>query len=281
MSKVPIGRSEAVSESLTTTLSDVSESQPLVQSLVNRVTTNDVANLILHWGALPVMADAPGEAGEMTHGAGALLFHTSPMEDSRIEAMYETAAVAEEIGVPIVLDPIGAGATPTRENVLSELLSEISFTAIKGNYGEITALAGEAAEVKGVESIGEYERIADTAQSLAAETGAVVVASGVDDIVADAASAYQISAGHEMLGEVVGTGCMLGASVASFCGGVSDPLEASVYAALAFGLAGEDAAALPYNGPASYKQNLLDSAWQIAEQHDTDRSIDDRISQIA
>jgi len=91
-------------------------------------------------------------------------------------------------------------------------------TVIKGNYGEISALAGVEAEVKGVESVGDYETIERTARSLAESTGATVVASGVDDVVADADGAVRLTAGHEMLGEVVGTGCMLGVTVATFCG---------------------------------------------------------------
>ncbi|MGM0604614.1 MAG: hydroxyethylthiazole kinase [Halobacteriota archaeon] len=249
--------------SLAGSLEAIDAAQPLVQALVNRVTTNDVANLILHWGGLPVMADAPGEAGEMTRGADALVFHTSPMSESRLDAMFETAAVAAERDVPIVLDPIGAGATPTRDRLLESLLDRIDVAAIKGNYGEITALAGEDAVVRGVESIGDYGEIAATARSLAADTGAVVVASGVEDVVADATAAYRIDAGHEMLGEVVGTGCMLGGTVASFCGGVDDPLRASLHASLAFGLAGEQASTRSYDGPASYKTNLLDAAWNL------------------
>ncbi len=238
-----IGPEETVSACLGSILDAVEATQPLIQSLVNRVTTNDVANLTLHWSALPVMADAPGEAAEMAETANALLYHTSPMSDTRIEAIRETAAVAERRGVPMVLDPIGAGATPTRNDVLADLLTEWPFAVIKGNYGEISALAGEDAVVRGVESVGEYEQIAETARSLARETGAVVVASGTADVVADADRAYQITAGHEMLGEVVGTGCMLGASTASFCGAIDDPLTGSVYAALAYGLAGERALA--------------------------------------
>nr|WP_138004788.1 hydroxyethylthiazole kinase [Halalkalirubrum salinum] len=279
-SAAAIGPEETASASLGSILEAVAATQPLIQSLVNRVTTNDVANLTLHWGALPVMADAPGEAAEMAETANALLYHTSPMSDTRIEAIRETAAVAEHRGIPMVLDPIGAGATPTRNAVLSELLTEHRFAVIKGNYGEISALAGEDAIVRGVESVGEYEQIAETARSLARETGAIVVASGTADVVANADRAYQITAGHKLLGEVVGTGCMLGASVASFCGALDDPLIGSVYAALAYGLAGELAADADYGGPASYKTALLDSAWRLDSDGVGELALDDRIERI-
>ncbi len=279
-SAAPIGPEETAAASLGSILDAVEATQPLIQSLVNRVTTNDVANLTLHWGALPVMADAPGEAAEMAETANAMLYHTSPMSDARIEAIRETAAVAESRGVPMVLDPIGAGATPTRNDVLSDLLTEWPFAVIKGNYGEISALAGEDAVVRGVESVGEYEQIAETARSLARETGAVVVASGTADVVADADRAYRITAGHEMLGEVVGTGCMLGASIASVCGAIDDPLTGSVYAALAYGLAGEHAAASEFGGPASYKTALLDTAWEFESATVGDLALDDRIERI-
>lgn len=240
-------------------LQTLADTEPLVQHLTNEVTMNDVANLTLHWDALPVMADSPGDAGEMASLASALLLNTGQVPEQKVEAMREAAETATERGIPVVLDPVGVGATPTRQGVAERLLSEIEFDIIKGNYGEISALAGVEAEVKGVESIGDYEEIEETAMSVADSTGAVVVASGVEDVVADAEHAVRISAGHEMLSEVVGTGCMLGATLGVFCGALEDAHTAAVHGTLAFGLAGERAAELEYNGPASYRTNFLDT----------------------
>ncbi len=248
---------------LADSLSSIRETEPLVQHLTNEVTKNDLAQITLHWGALPVMADAPGEAPEMAELAGAILLNTGRMSETNVDALHNAGEAANELGVPVVLDPVGVGATPTRTEVVESLLETVDFAAIKGNYGEISALAGVEAEVKGVESVGEYDEIADTARALANSTGAAVVASGKTDVVADADAAYRVASGHEMMGEVVGTGCMLGSSVATFCGGVDDSLRAALHATLSFGLVGERAADIAHNGPASYRTNFLDSVWNF------------------
>jgi hydroxyethylthiazole kinase len=245
--------------SLEDSLETLAETEPLVQSLTNTVTINDVANLTLNWGALPVMADSPGDAEEMAEIASALLLNIGQVPDDKVDAMHEAAETANERGIPIVLDPVGVGSTPTREAVAEDLLSDLEFAVVKGNHGEISALAGVEAEVKGVESVGDYDEIEETARSLAESTGAIVVASGIEDVVADADRAVRIDAGHEMLGEVVGTGCMLGVTVAAFCGALEDAYTAALHGTLAFGLAGERAAELPHEGPGSYRTNFRDA----------------------
>ena len=193
---------------LADSLAAVEGTEPLVQHLTNRVTINDLAQITLHWGALPVMADSPRDGGEMAQAAGAVLLNTGQLNASINEALLETGVAASERGVPIVLDPVGMGSTPSRNELVEHLIEEVDITAIKGNYGEITALAGAEAEVKGVESVGDYEEIEATAQALAESTDTVVVASGATDIVASGEAVYRVEAGHEMMGEVVGTGCM-------------------------------------------------------------------------
>ena len=269
----------ALAESLTT----LRETEPLIQHLTNRVTINDVANSTLHWGALPVMADGPEDGPEMAHGASAVLLNTGQLNDSLSEAIYETGLAANELGVPVVLDPVGMGSTPTRNELVERLLADVAFAAIKGNYGEITALAGAEAEVRGVESVGEYDEIEQTAQAVAESADTVVVASGDTDIVATADNAYRVAAGHEMMGEVVGTGCILGGTVASFCGGIDDTLTAALHATLAFGLVGERAANDEYTGPASYHTNLLDGIWNLTPEaaSDLDVDFDERVERIA
>mgnify|MGYP000742329893 CR=1 FL=1 len=259
---------------LAKSLSTLRETEPLIQHLTNRVTINDVANSTLHWGALPVMADGPNDGPEMAHGASAVLLNTGQVNDSLSEAIYETGLAANELGVPVVLDPVGMGSTPTRNELVERLLTDVEFAAIKGNYGEITALAGAEAEVKGVESVGEYDEIEATAQAVAESADTVVVASGETDIVATADAVYRVEAGHEMMGEVVGTGCVLGGAVATFCGGLEDTLTAALHATLAFGLIGERAADDEYNGPASYHTNLLDAIWNLTPEAASDLDVD-------
>ncbi|WP_254862693.1 hydroxyethylthiazole kinase [Halovivax gelatinilyticus] len=258
----------------------IDESTPLIQHLTNRVTMNDVAQVTLHWGGLPVMADTPGDAEEMAAGASAILFNIGTASPREVETMIDVGTVANDRGVPVVFDPVGVGATPTRDQNAEKLLSSVEFAAIKGNYGEVSALAGVEAEVAGVESIGEYDEIDETARALAASTGAIVVASGVTDVVADGSSAFEVDAGDERMGQVVGTGCLLGATLATYHAAVEDPLDASLYATLGFDLAGERAAEMAHDGPASYRVNFLDSVATFDPTVASDRSPAARVDRL-
>ncbi|MDS0295592.1 hydroxyethylthiazole kinase [Halogeometricum luteum] len=235
-------------------LSAVRREQPLVNSLTNAVTVNDVANATLYWGGLPVMSDDEREVADMVAGAQACLLNMGTVSES--------GEAANGNGVPLVVDPVGVGATPTRDRVAERLVSEVRPDVINGNYGEISAIAGEESEVRGVESVGEYADIAETAVAVARRTDAVVVASGETDVVATEDAAFEVRAGHPMMGEVVGTGCMQGVTVATFAGAMEDTLTAALAGTLAFGVAGEAAADGQfgeYAGPASYKIAFLDA----------------------
>ncbi|WP_336001239.1 hydroxyethylthiazole kinase [Halorientalis halophila] len=240
----------------------VAETGPLVNCITNDVTVNDVANVVLHWGGLPVMSDDPGDAPEMVAGAQGLLLNMGTVSEAGLETFLATGESAMEHDVPIVVDPVGVGATSVRDEAAERLVTDLDPTVIKGNYGEITALAGETADVRGVESVGEYDDIVPTAQAVAEGTGAVVIASGVTDVVATADRAFEVDVGDARMGEFVGSGCMLGATAAVFAGSVADPLDASLAATVAFGRAGERAAAGAYGefeGPASYRIAFLDA----------------------
>jgi hydroxyethylthiazole kinase len=247
----------------------VCEAKPLVNALTNEVTVNDVANVTFHWGGLPVMSDDTREVADMVAGAEACLLNMGTVSERGEEAMLTAGRAANDHGVPVVVDPVGAGATPTRSRVAERLVSELNVAVVSGNYGEVTTLAGavggeggDGGEVRGVESVGEYADIAETAVVLARETGSVVVASGETDVVAAADRAYEVRSGHELMGRVVGTGCMQGVTLATFAGAVEDPLVAALSGTLSFGLAGEAAAEGAFgtvNGPASYKVTFLDA----------------------
>ncbi|MFC7156289.1 hydroxyethylthiazole kinase [Halomarina halobia] len=250
--------------SLSDSLAVLATARPLVQSITNAVTVNDVANVTLHWGGLPVMADDEREVAEMVAAADALLLNAGDVSERGERTMLTAGRAANERGVPVVLDPVGVGATPTRTAVATRLADELDLAVVKGNYGEVSALAGAESAVRGVESVGEYADIAATARACAAQTDAVVVASGETDVVATGGDAYAVDGGHPMMGRVVGTGCMLGVTLAAFSGAVADPLGATLDAVLAYGLAGERAADAEYGGPASYKIAFLDAVAALA-----------------
>ncbi len=241
-------------------LATVEETTPLINAITNNVTINAVANVMLHWGGLPVMADNRRDVADMVATAAGCLFNTGDVSPDGEATMLTAGRAANEHGRPIVLDPVGAGATPTRSRVANRLLSELDVAILKGNYGEISAIAGDDATVRGVESVGEYADIAETAVACAQATDTVVIASGATDIVADAKRAYKLTVGDPMMGQFVGSGCMLGATAAVFAAAVDDPLLAALAGTAAFGQAGTRAAtAGTYNGPASYQTAFLDT----------------------
>ncbi len=265
---------------LSTDLDTVEQTSPLVTALTNSVTVNDVAQIILHWGGLPVMSEDEREIADMIGAAQACLLNMGTITETGEATMMAAGEAANTQGVPIVFDPVGVGATPTRNRVADRFVTELDITAIKGNYGEITALVGADAEVRGVESVGEYSDIARTAIACAQEFETVVVASGEKDIVATADTAHEITAGHPQMGTVVGTGCMLGASVATAAGAIDDVERAALTATLAFGLAGEAAANGEFgavHGPASYLVAFKDA---VAGIHQTDLNVEDRIEPL-
>ena len=253
-------------ETVRAALAALEGAPPLVQHLTNEVTMSETANVTLHWGGLPVMADAPAEAGDMAAGSDAVLINTGRATVEEVDAMVAAGESANDASVPVVLDPVGYGATPHRVESTAKLLDAVSFDLIKGNAGEIKGLAGEEAEVRGVESVGDETGAADAAQALAAETDATVVVSGPTDIVADDAAAYELSVGHELMGSFVGSGCMLGSTLATFAAvtrrpdaPLADTPEAALAATAAYGLAGEQAADPEPAGPASYRTAFMDA----------------------
>ncbi|WP_224450262.1 hydroxyethylthiazole kinase [Haloprofundus salilacus] len=265
-------------------LSAVEANTPLVNALTNEVTVNDVANVTLHWGGLPVMSDDTREVADMVESADGCLLNMGTVSERGETAMLTAGRAANERDVPVVVDPVGVGATPTRSAVAARLVTELDAAVVNGNHAEISALAGEDAEVRGVESVGEYAGIAETAVSCARRTGAVVVASGETDVVADAEAAYEVDVGHPMMGTVVGTGCMLGATLAVFAAALEDSLSAALAGTAAYGLAGERAAAGEYGdyeGPASYKVAFLDAVAGMDAGDDLDADLSERIREVS
>ena len=252
-------------------VSAIPDASPLVHHLTNDVTTSETANVTLHWGGLPVMADAVAEAGDMAAGADAVVINTGTASAAEVDAMLDAGRRANEADVPVVLDPVGYGVTPHRVESVGRLLDAVAFDVINGNAGEIKGLAGEEAIVRGVESVGDEAGVGEAARALAAETGAAVVASGAVDVVADAEGAYGIGVGHERMGSFVGSGCMLGSTLGAVSAlnrdagaPVDDLTEAALAGTVAYGLAGERAAEAEPPGPASYRTAFMDAVAGMA-----------------
>jgi hydroxyethylthiazole kinase len=241
------------------TLGTLRERKPLVHQITNYVVMNETANATLALGALPVMAHAREEVEEMVGLAGALVLNIGTLSPTWVEAMLLAGRAASERGIPIVLDPVGAGATAYRTETARRILDEVDVTVLRGNAGEVATLVGVEAEVRGVESIAAGSEPAELAAAAARALGCVASVTGVIDQVSDGARTLAVSNGHELLASVTGTGCMASALTGCFLAAKPEaPVEASAEALAAFGVAAEDAAR-EAKGPGSFHVGLYDA----------------------
>ena len=243
-------------------LSLIRERKPLVHQITNYVVMNETANATLALGALPVMAHALQEVEEMASAASALVLNIGTLSDEWVEAMLNAGFAANRAGVPIVLDPVGAGATTYRTETARRLLDNLEVAVVRGNSAEIATLAGRQAEIRGVEAVG-----ADAGPELAREAaralGCVAAVTGPVDHVSDGERGHAVANGHALLGTVTGTGCMATAITGCFLGvRRDDPLAAATEALVAFGVAGEDAAK-GAKGPGSFHAALYDALYAL------------------
>jgi hydroxyethylthiazole kinase len=257
-------------------LRDLRERKPLIHQITNYVVMNETANATLALGALPVMAHAREEVEEMVALAGALVINIGTLSPHWVEAMVAAGRAANEHEVPVVLDPVGVGATRYRTDTARRILDEVDVTVLRGNQGEVATLLGVAAEVRGVESIGAVAEPAGLARAAAESLGLVASVTGAVDHVSDGKRVLAVANGHELLASVSGTGCMSSAITGCFLAAKrEEPLEAAAEALAAFGVAGEDAATEAkgpgsfhvglYDGLAGLDPDMLDSRAKISE----------------
>lgn len=243
-------------------LAHLRQEKPLLHHITNLVVMNDTANLTLHLGGLPVMAHDRHEVSEMVAHARALILNVGTLSADWVEAMRLAAKAAAERGIPVVLDPVGAGATRVRTETDTQLLSELAIAIVRGNAGEVAALAGAGGEVRGVESISAPSDMVAVARQLALRYRTVVAVTGARDLVVDGRRALAVDNGHRWLTTLTGTGCMATTAVAAFAAVERDPLLAAAYGLATYGLAAELAAAHAA-GPASFKVALFDQLYHL------------------
>jgi hydroxyethylthiazole kinase len=238
-------------------LERIRERTPLVHNITNFVVMNDTANVLLAIGASPVMAHAMNEVRDMVAFAGALVLNIGTLENDWIEAMLAAGDEAGRRGVPIVLDPVGAGATPLRNVTVDRILNAVPIAVVRGNAGELSAIAGLEGRVRGVDSVAAAAPEA-AARKVAERTGGAAVASGVVDYAADTTRTAEIRNGHPLMGRITGSGCMATALTGAFLAVEPDPFLAAAEAMVAFGIAGELAARVSA-GPGTFRSNLIDA----------------------
>jgi len=242
-----------------TTLQDLRDRKPLVHQITNYVVMNETANATLALGALPVMAHAPEEVEEMVGLASALVLNIGTLSEHWVEAMLLAGGAAGGRGIPVVLDPVGAGATAYRTETARRILGEVRVSVLRGNAGEVATLVGADAEVRGVESIAAGLEPAELALAAARELGLVASVTGPVDHASDGERVLAIANGHPLLAAVTGTGCISSALTGCFLAAKpEEPLEAAAEALAALGVAAEDAAS-GADGPGTFHARLYDA----------------------
>jgi len=246
-------------------LDEVRTKKPLVHHITNWVTIYDCANMTRAYGALPVMAHAIEESADMAGIASSLVLNIGTLTPELVESMIHAGIRANERKIPVILDAVGVGATPLRDDKAFEILDKVKVSVIKGNASEIARLAGENVVTRGVETTDVKADLIAVARHLAKIRKATVVITGPEDIVTDGDSVYIVKNGHEMMGAVVGTGCMAASVIGSFCGIESDYAKAAAAALSSYGVAGE-LAAVDSKGPGSFKENFYDAVYNLTKE---------------
>lgn len=252
---------------------NVRQKSPLIHNITNYVTVNDCANILLACGGSPIMADELEDAVEITAICGGLNINIGTLNQRTVPAMFAAGKRARELGHPVVLDPVGAGASKLRTDTALNLLNEVCPTAIRGNISEIKTLALGSGTTKGVDAdMADWvteenlDGAVSFAKNFAQRTGAVIAITGAIDIVADGEQAFCIRNGRPEMSAITGTGCQLSALTAAFVTANPDqPLEAAAAAVCAMGLCGEIAfkRLTELDGSSSYRNYIIDAMYRL------------------
>lgn len=242
----------------------VKDQRPLIHCITNAVTINDVANVLLSCGGRPIMADDPREVEEITSICGGLVINIGTLQERSIASMHLAGKKAAHLGHPIVLDPVGIGASLLRRKTVNDLVQALPITVIRGNASEIQTLGTGVNAGSGVDASGDYslDDCIQLSKDVAQATGAIVVITGAIDVVSDGQTTYTLQYGHPFMQYVTGTGCMLSAVIGAYVTANRDnPLLATAMAVAHMGLSGEIAyeRLQPGEGNGTYRQYILDA----------------------
>lgn len=253
-------------EVLSAAVAAVRMKKPLVHNITNYVVMNNTANALLALGASPVMAHCKEEMEEMTSIANALVINIGTLDSSWIEGMKVAGLAASQRDIPIVIDPVGAGATSFRTKTAWELINLCHPTIIRGNANEIMALVDADVKSKGVDSTTTSDDALTAASRLATDTGAVVVISGATDYITNGTEVFTVEGGSPIMTSVTGMGCTSTALVAAFAAVESNPMIAATAAMSVMSLAGERAAANA-RGNGSMQMCFLDELYNLKQEN--------------
>ncbi|MFW5734127.1 MAG: hydroxyethylthiazole kinase [Oceanidesulfovibrio sp.] len=248
----------------------IREHKPLIINVTNYVVMNTTANALLALGASPAMSNAVDEMRDLVDICQALVLNIGTPTPTNMEAMNASFAAARELGKPVVLDPVAAGATGLRRDFVASLLHNRSPSIIRGNASEILALAGSADPSKGADTAHGVHEASDAAVELAKRHGCTVCVSGEIDLITNGNSSWVLTGGHAMMPYVTGLGCTASALCGAFAAVNPDPLAATIHAMAVMAAAGEIAAARS-QGPGSLQMHLYDVLYSLTETELTER----------
>lgn len=256
-------------------LNRLKNKKPLIHNITNYVTVNDCANILLAIGASPIMADDLKESADITSIASALVINIGTLNERTIESMIASGKKANELNIPVVLDPVGAGASSFRNETTKRILEEIKISVLRGNMSEIKFIAGLECETKGVDA-SESDLKSDSdegvrvAKSLTKRFNCIVAITGVCDIVSDGEKSVTIENGTKMLSNVTGTGCMTTALVGGYLGACEtkeDLFIAAVSGIVSMGICGEIAEERAGSiGLGSFHMAIIDAVSNLDEE---------------
>lgn len=244
-------------------LKKIRDSKPLIHNITNFVVMNFTANVLLAAGASPVMAHANSEVEEMVDHAGALILNIGTLTDPLISTMIKAGRRASALRKPIILDPVGAGATQLRTNAVKAILAQTWVSIIRGNASEILSLGGNDTAAKGVDSGNSISDAVESSAILARELGTTLAITGQSDLVTDGRRSFRIEGGHALMPYVTGTGCAATAVIGAFHTVDKDPVSAAATGLAFFGIAGETAGRQA-SGPGTFMMHFLDALYCLS-----------------
>ena len=250
-------------------LENVRNTVPLVHNITNYVTVNDVANVLLACGGSPIMSDEAEDVEDITSVCGGLNINIGTLHKTSIEGMFRAGRKANELGHPILLDPVGAGASALRTNTALDLMRGLKLAAIRGNISEIKTLAFGSGTTKGVDADvadAVTEENLDEAVAFAESAGCIIAVTGAIDLVSDGRKCYVIRNGRPEMGKITGTGCQLSGIMTAYLTANPDhPLEAAAAAVCVMGLAGEIGWSRMQEGDgnSTYRNRIIDAIYNM------------------
>lgn len=261
-----LGEREMEKEKIGNIIEEIREKQPLVYHITNTVTINDCANITLSMGGSPLMSFCEDELEEILSFTSALIINIGTMDKQMRKIVVKAGKIANKLGVPVILDPVGVGASKARKELIDDLLKNVKFAVIKGNLAEIKSMAGlKNMANRGVDSIETLENSDEIAKELALKLGTVIAITGKEDIISDGKRVAIIKNGTPILGKVTGTGCMTASLIGCACGSNKDYMLGTTLGVSLMGIAGElsEKTLRENEGNGTLRVKILDNIYNI------------------